>query len=298
MPWIGLISSVGCAAILLYLLKKCLKQKLVIRSKTVLITGSSSGLGEALARRFFSEQCQLILVARRLDRLEKLRNELMASEPSYPKPHLIQLDLCELSTLNDKLKNIGSVDILINNAGQSQRGSVIETKFDIDTQIINLNYLSLVALTKIVLSSMTERRTGCIVNISSLQGLIAVPERSTYSASKHAVQAFSDSLRMELAELGLNDIHICVISPSYIKTELAQQASSAANKTSNNMSSAYEPSYVAERILKAIQYKETDVLICPFHQRLVIWLRFFWPYLFFRLMIIRNKRLKSRQSNR
>jgi dehydrogenase/reductase SDR family protein 7B len=187
---------------------------------------------------------------------------------------------------------------LINNAGISQRSSALDTSMDIVNDIFRLNYLSLVSLTKLVLTKMIERkqRNATIVNISSVQGLIAVPDRSSYSASKHAVQAFSDSLRMELQEqYPEQNINVCVVSPSYIRTELGQQASNRTNANQENQSSGYEPNYVAERIIKAIEYREKDVIIAPIYNYVVIWLRRLLPLIFFKIMVARNKRLKARR---
>jgi dehydrogenase/reductase SDR family protein 7B len=304
MIWLIAI-SIGCCSLLLFF-RLLFRKRISIRGKTILITGASSGLGEALARRLFNEQCQLILLARRIDRLENLREELFQLHPTYPKVKIIQIDLSnfEQITSSSLLMNIlenESIDCLINNAGISQRSSVLDTSIDIVHDIFRLNYLSLVILTKLILTKIIEKKqiNSTIVNISSVQGLIAVPDRSSYAASKHAVQAFSDSLRMELKEqYPEQNINVCVVSPSYIRTELGQQALNRMNKdekfVEDNQSSAYEPDYVAERIIKAIEYRENDVIIAPFQQYLAIWLRRFWAEGFFQMMVIRNKRLKAK----
>ncbi|CAF3643162.1 unnamed protein product [Rotaria sp. Silwood1] len=300
--------SISCCCCSLIILRLLCRKRIHIDGKTVLITGASSGLGEALARHLFNKQCQLILLARRIDRLENLRQELSNLHPTYPIPKVIQIDLSnyEKITSSTILMNIlehESIDCLINNAGISQRSSVLDTSIDIVNDIFRLNYFSLVTLTKLILTNIIEKKqkNSTIVNISSLQGLIAVPDRSSYSASKHAVQAFSDSLRMELKEqYAEQNINVCVISPSYIRTELGQQALNRMNNKNeklieDNKSSAYEPDYVAERIIKAIEYRENDVIIAPFQQYLAIWLRRFWPEGFFKVMVARNKRLKTKK---
>jgi short-subunit dehydrogenase len=103
---------------------------------------------------------------------------------------------------------------------------------------------------------------------------------------------------MELKEqYPKQNINVCVFSPSYIRTELSQQALNRMNTKEklieDNTSSAYEPDYVAKRIIKAIEYREQDVIMAPFQQYLAIWLRRFWPEGFFKMMIARNKRLKA-----
>ena len=294
--------SIGCCSLLF--LRLLNRKRISVRGKTILITGASSGLGEALARHLFNEQCPLILVARRLDRLERLRDELVALHPTYPKPRLVQVDLADVGNLTalEKIIEQEPIDCLINNAGISQRSSALNTSIDIVQDIFRLNYFSLVKLTELVLKQMIRRQqiNATIVNISSMQGLIAVPDRSSYSASKHAVQAFSDSLRMELKEEhSEKNIHVCVVSPSYIRTELGQQAMNRLNqeeKTSGeSSSSAYEPDYVAKKIVQAIEYRQAEVIIAPVIQHIMIWLRRFWPQAFFWIMVTRNKRLKARK---
>lgn len=283
------------------------RKRISINGKTVLITGASSGLGKALARRLFDEQCSLILIARRRDRLEDLRDELLSKHPTFPQPKLIQLDLTNLEQISNsiELRNIlneQTIDCLINNAGVSQRSSALQTPMNIVEDIFRLNCLSLIQLTQIVLKKIIERQrlNATIVNISSMQGLIAVPDRSSYSASKHAVQAFSDALRMELQEehSPLN-INVCVVSPSYIRTELGQQALNRLNQNSDksdeNTSKAYEPDYVAHRIVRAIEERQMETIIAPFQQHLAIWLRRFYPQAFFNMMVKRNQRLKARK---
>lgn len=304
MKWIIAISLGACSLLFLRLF---FRRRISLRGKTIIITGASSGLGEALARHLFQYQCQLILLARRLDRLEQIRDELIEQNPTYPRPKVIQIDLAKYESITssralmDILEN-QSIDCLINNAGISQRTSILETSMNTVDDIFRLNYMSLVTLTKLILTNMIERKVqnGTIVNISSVQGFIAVPDRSSYSASKHAVQAFSDSLRMELAEQHAEqNINVCVISPSYIRTELGQRAldriSTNNSSSTSNSSSAYEPDYVAKKIIKAIEYRENDVLIAPLLQFIAIWLRRFLPMIFFKMMVTRNKRLKQRQ---
>jgi dehydrogenase/reductase SDR family protein 7B len=299
MKWSIAISIGICSFLFLRLL---FRKRIHIQGKTILITGASSGLGEALARRLFNKQCQLILLARRLERLENLRDELIKLHPTYPKPKVIQIDLSNFEQISSsislmKILEQEPIDCLINNAGISQRSSVLETSINIVNDIFRLNYFSLVILTKLILNKIIENKqiNSTIVNISSIQGFIAVPDRSSYSASKHAVQAFSDSLRMELKEqYPEQNINICVVSPSYIRTELGQQALNRMN-IEDNKSSAYEPDYVAERIIKAIEYRENDVIIAPILQYIAIWLRRFWPNGFFKMMVIRNKRLKTKK---
>lgn len=144
--------------------------------------------------------------------------------PAYP-PTVLPLDLAELNAIPafaTKAINIyNGIDILINNGGISVRADALTTALDVDLKVMTVNYFGAVALTKAILPSMVKRHKGHICFISSVQGKFALPYRSAYSASKHAVQAFSDSLRAEVASKGLK---VTCISPGYIKTQLSLNA--------------------------------------------------------------------------
>lgn len=304
MIWL-ISASVGCCSLIL--LRYFLRKRVSISGKTVLITGASSGLGEALARLLFEEKCSLILLARRLDRLEALRDDLMKKHPNFVEPRLIKLDLSKREEIfgSVELRNLVEtvpIDCLINNAGLSQRSSTLGTSNELADEIFRVNFFSLVDLTKIVLEKIIERkRRNCsIVNISSLQGLIAVPDRSFYSASKHAVQAFSDSLRMEIQEANPElNLNISVISPGYIRTELDQRAmqrienSSQKLNSNRDSSSSYQPEYVARKILQAIEFRQNEMIVAPIFHRFAVWLRRIFPTIYFFFMVLRNKKLKA-----
>lgn len=137
-----------------------LKQKLSkhdsnLEGKVVIITGASSGLGEALAKCFYKEGCKLIIASRRYSELERVRDQLMGSGlrkgTVYP-PVIIQLDLQDMTNMADKVKTIlgvyGYVDILVNNAGISFRGDAIDTSLEVDAKVMNINYFGTIGLTK------------------------------------------------------------------------------------------------------------------------------------------------------
>lgn len=141
------------------------------------------------------------------------------------------MDLADLKSLPSVAKQaIGiynGIDILINNGGISVRANALEASLDIDLKVMTVNYFGAVALTKLVATSMIHRGHGHIVFISSVQGKIALPQRSAYSASKHAMQAFADSLRAEVSTHGLK---VTCISPGYIVTQLSMNALDASGE--------------------------------------------------------------------
>nr|CAG4641758.1 EOG090X07KM [Eurycercus lamellatus] len=274
-----------------------------LEGKVVFITGASSGLGEALARQFYKEGCRLIIASRRYSELERVRNQLIGS--SYRKgivypPVIIQLDLENPDSLADKMKTVlgvyGHVDILVNNAGISYRGEVISTSAEVDAKLMNVNYFGTVSLTKGLLPSMIERKSGHIVMIGSLQAKLAIPFRSAYAASKHALQAFSDSLR---AEVKMHDINVTVINPGYIKTCLSVNAltgdGNKYGKMDETTESGTDPAVAAEYIVQAIKNKTEEVQLCSIFYRLAVLIRVLYPKLFFLMMERRAAKARKTQ---
>lgn len=259
--------------------------------KVVVITGASSGLGEALAHEFYKHGAQVVLCARRRQELERVRTDLLhthCKDTTHP-PIIIPLDLNDSSNLQnhvDKILSItGRIDILVNNGGISSRGKVKDTSLDVDKKIMAVNYFGAVALTKAVLSDMLKKKQGHIVFVSSIQGLIALPNRSAYSASKHALQAFADSLR---AEVTSDNISVSVISPGYIKTQLSLNALTGSGKVHGEMDhtteSGYSPEYCAQEIVKAVAQKRNELVLSSLFPRIAIFLRNFFPFLYFIIM--------------
>ena len=270
-----------------------------LRSKVVMITGASSGLGEALAHTFYRCGCRIILVARREEELERVKNDLINTHQTVPITHppiVLPLDLTDINNMKDEVSKAimvhGRIDILINNAGISFRGEVINTNVDVDIKIMLTNYFSQVALSKIVLPFMMEQQSGHIVGISSVQGRIAIPFRSAYAASKHALQAWYDTTRAELFD---KNIKFTIVNPGYIKTSLSLNALTGNGKIYGLMDKAtengYQPGYVAECVLKSVLKQEKEVTIAPFTSKAAIVIRTLFPSLFFWIMQKRARKL-------
>ncbi|XP_052896677.1 dehydrogenase/reductase SDR family protein 7-like [Anopheles moucheti] len=271
-----------------------------LNGKVVLITGASSGLGEALAHSFFLAGCKIVLAARRKDELERVRKDLLelhTTVPTHP-PIILPLDLSDLNSITDKVQSVleihGAIDILVNNGGISVRGDALSTAIDVDIRIMLVNYFGTVALTKACLPSMIARKEGRIVSISSVQGKFAIPYRSAYSASKHAMQAFCDSLRAEVAK---DNIKVTLISPGYINTAISMNALTGSGATYGKMDAATASGASAEDaasgILKAIARDEKDIIMAPIAPRVAYWLRHSIPSLYFWIMKKRAEKLNS-----
>eukprot|EP00057_Strongylocentrotus_purpuratus_P028160 XP_011682634.1 PREDICTED: LOW QUALITY PROTEIN: dehydrogenase/reductase SDR family member 7B [Strongylocentrotus purpuratus] len=286
---------------LLWLYKKLRSQRrrAGLKDKVVLITGASSGVGEACAIAFYRLGCKVILCARRAPELERVKKELMGPEigsrdtSTHTPCHTLRPR--KTRRVTDKAKEAlalhGHVDILINNGGMSGRGSVAETVLSVHQKIMNVNHFGSLVLTSAILPNMISRRSGHILAVSSIQGRIAIPFRSAYSASKHAMQAFFDSLRAEVAE---HNIQVTVLSPSYIKTNISLSAldgdGSVHAKMDSTTAGGMSTVYVADKVVDAVAKQQRDVVLGPFTHGAAIYIRALVPNLYFWIMAGRARK--------
>ncbi|XP_017131561.1 dehydrogenase/reductase SDR family protein 7-like [Drosophila elegans] len=278
---------------------KAQKYRNQLPAKVVLITGASSGLGESLAHVFYRAGCKVILAARRTQELERVKKDLLALDvdPAYP-PTVLALDLAELNSIPEFVSRVlavyNQVDILINNGGISVRADVASTAVDVDLKVMVVNYFGSVALTKALLPSMVKRGSGHICFVSSVQGKFAIPQRAAYSASKHAMQAFADSLRAEVANKNIN---VSCVSPGYIRTQLSLNAltgsGSSYGKMDETTAKGMSPDKLAERILQCILRKEPDIIVSDVQAKIAYYLRHLCPSLYFWIMAKRASKLEK-----
>ncbi|CAG0924019.1 unnamed protein product [Notodromas monacha] len=265
-----------------------------LRGKVVMLTGASSGIGEALAHEFYKHGCKLILCSRREEELDRVREELMRrhSVTEVTPPVVLPLDLSELNSLKAKadeaLNVYGRVDILVNNGGMSYRGDIVSTHLAVDVKLMAVNYFGQVALCKALLPGMIAQGGGSIVVIGSVQGKIALPHRSCYAASKHALQAFCDSMR---AETSSRNVFVTVVNPGYVRTGLSENAMTADGSKYGSMDSTtangMSPDSVAKRTIKAIILREKEVTVSGIAPKAATWLRSVLPSLYFFIMEFR-----------
>jgi dehydrogenase/reductase SDR family member 7B len=193
-------------------------------NKVIWITGASSGIGEAMAYELARRGALLILSARRADVLEAVK-----SRCERPDRHLVlPMDMTDHSRFREQtaavLSTYGHIDMLVNNAGVSQRALVKETPVEVDGQIMELDFFGPVALTKVVLPHMLARGSGHLVAVSSVVGLVATPYRSAYASAKHAIIGFHDALRAEVHDAGLR---VSVLCPGFVRTNVSLSALTA-----------------------------------------------------------------------
>jgi NADP-dependent 3-hydroxy acid dehydrogenase YdfG len=189
-------------------------------SKVVLITGASSGIGEGIARLLGSEGHTVLLLARRTERLKKLREEITATGG---KAEVYEADVTDAARLDavvaDATQKFGGVDVLVNNAGLMPLSFIKNAKRDEAHRMIDVNLKGAIDAVYAVLPGMLERDRGHIINVSSVAAKVVGPSTSVYSATKHGLRAFSDGLRQEMAVDGKN-IRVTDIQPGAVTTEL------------------------------------------------------------------------------
>ncbi|MGW8122434.1 SDR family oxidoreductase [Roseivirga echinicomitans] len=233
-----------------------------LTNKTIWITGASSGIGEALAMQLSAEGAQLILSARRLAELERVKSNCSNQD----KIKILTLDLIDAERLtsktNEAIALFGQVDILINNGGISQRSLVNETKLEVYRNLMEVNYFGNIALAKNLLPHMLGRGKGHFVVVTSLTGIFGTPYRSGYAATKHALHGFYDSLRAELEDKG---IKVTIVAPGFVKTNVSINAllgdGSKSNVMDETLLNGVSAGYCATSIIKAMKKEKREVYI-------------------------------------
>lgn len=257
-------------------------------NKWIWITGASAGLGAAMARAFARANANLILSARNEDRLR----EVVKTCDGKGEKHILPLDLTDVDSLsgivNDALSFGNRIDILINNGGISQRALAEETLPEVSRKVFEVNFFGTIELTRLVLPAMLRQKSGHIMTISSVVGKFGSPYRSSYSASKHALQGYFDSLRFEVEPQGID---ITLICPGFIRTDVTRNALTADGKPQNKMDKktdqGMDPEKFAEKVLKVMKKKKKESYIGGI-EILAVYMKRYVPWLF-RKVIARSE---------
>ncbi|MGW6740114.1 SDR family NAD(P)-dependent oxidoreductase [Streptomyces sp. NPDC055025] len=200
--------------------------KALFANKVVLVTGASRGIGRAVALRFAQEGARLVLAARSADRLAQVEKEvrdLGAEVLSVPTDVTSRDDVAAL--VDAAMNRFGRIDVLVNNAGIGKVGGIESTAFEDDVhQTLQASLFGMINVTQRVLPILRQQKSGTIVNMSSVMGRKAFARFGSYAIVMHAVSAFSDSLRQELAGSG---VRVSVIHPALTATDLLREAEEA-----------------------------------------------------------------------
>ena len=244
------------------------------KDNVVLITGASSGIGRASAILFAKKGANIILVARKKEKLDQIDKEL--------KKYNVSTLVCECDVSNKSqvkemsktvLEKFNSIDILVNNAGFAIYGSVSDlTTEEIESQM-STNYFGMIYCIKNFLPSMIEKKSGHIVNVASVAGSFGLPGIASYCASKFAMLGFSEGLKHELKGTGVG---ITVVSPIMVRTNFFDHQSF--EKMPKYSPTSLSAETVAKAILKAANSPRLEIIV-PSVVRIAVWMKSTFPYL-------------------
>ena len=256
-----------------------------VKDKIIWITGASSGIGAALALEYSKLGARLILSSRNSNALEKVK--LSCEQPDKIK--ILTMDLANISDfktlVEEAISFFGSIDILINNAGISQRAFAEETSLEVDHKIFDVNFFGTIALTKALIPHFKYNKRGHFVVISSVVGKIGTPLRSSYSASKHALHGFFDSLRAELYE---DHIKVSLICPGFVNTDVSINALTGHGEKQGTKDTAtangLAPETFAKKAIRSVSKEKQEVTIGGFLEVLAVYAKRFFPLLLSRMV--------------
>ena len=230
------------------------------QTKVALITGASSGLGEATARQLTRAGFTVILAARRAALLDALVNEINQTNASA---YAIPTDMTQPTQVEalaqQALQQCGRVDVLVNNAGVGQQVNAYEASDEVIEFILRTNFISVVQLTRALMPQMLARNSGHVINVASVSGHVTVPGSSIYAASKHALRAWNDGLRRDLRSTG---VRVSLVSPGFIRTPMTEGL---------RFVPMPGPATVANAISRLIKRPKREVIV-PGIYRLGVWM--------------------------
>ncbi|MFK8046352.1 MAG: SDR family NAD(P)-dependent oxidoreductase [Crocinitomicaceae bacterium] len=256
--------------------------------KVVWVIGASSGIGKAFVEQYNKKGCFVILSSRKSDDLKAVVADL-----KFPEMTFIQtLDLLKPDSFKqitkDLITKFQKVDVLINNGGISQRGEAAATAMEVDRQIMEVNYFGNIALTKAVLPYMQAQKTGHIIVTSSIAGKFGFFLRSAYSASKHALQGFYESLLLEEEK---NKIRVTIAYPGKINTPISVSALTSTGEKHGVMDHNQESGMSAEKcvskIIRAANKGKKSVIVGG-KETYAVYIKRYIPVLFWK--IIKNQK--------
>ncbi|MEO8583757.1 MAG: SDR family oxidoreductase [Flavitalea sp.] len=260
-----------------------MRQNNYFSGKVVWITGGSSGIGEALAYQLAAAGAKIIISARREPELQRIGNHL----PPHTEYFILPIDLNQPDILAEKVQTAvdkwGHIDIIINNAGVSQRSLGEVTTMQVERTIMETNYFAPILLTKLLLKHFRQQQSGHLVFMSSVSGKIGLPYRSAYSASKHAVEGFFGALRAELWGSG---IKLIIVRAGAVRTSIAENALIADGSPFQQKDPLIAKGMFAEKtaglILRGIQNQKSHLEIGSPREKLLFLLIRFIPSIAFK----------------
>ncbi len=223
------------------------------QDQIIWITGGSSGIGEALARSFAARGAAVVLSARREAELHRVREQLLEEGASADQVLVLPLDVTDYDAMPAAVEGVqdrlGRIDMLINNAGISQRSFCVDTDMEVYRTLFEVDVLGQIALTKQVLPVMIAQGSGRLVVTSSIAGKVGAPQRTGYCAAKHAVMGFFDALRTEVAHQG---VRVSTVVPGFIRTSIARNALTGSGEARDSADADVEGGMDADRCAEVV----------------------------------------------
>ena len=266
---------------------------MTLQGSTIWVTGASSGIGEALAEAFAAEGAALVLSGRRQAALETLAARLDAGTLVLP---FDVTDRDVLPGIVDQARGWrGSIDMLVNNAGISQRSLALDTAPEVFEQILDVDLDAPIRLTQLLLPHMVARRTGTIVMIASVAGRVGPVLRTASAAAKHGLIGYADALRGEVEQAyGLRVVNVL---PGSIRTGIAVNAlqgdGSARGRSDPNIEGGMDPAICARRILEGLAEGKREILVAEGLEAMAATLRWQDPDRLFDLVAAEGARLAA-----
>jgi short-subunit dehydrogenase len=252
------------------------------RDQTVLITGASSGIGRALASALAKQGANVALVARNEPKLRELERDLaqcpgqrLVAPADVAKPEQVERAIAAT------LERFGRIDVLVNNAGKGFCGSVEQTSLEEFRDLFDTNFFGAFHFTRSVAQHMIQRRSGIIIQISSLNGFCAVPLGSAYCASKFALEAMSKSARLELHK---HNVHVLIVRPGLTDTEFFDRSKNFHERNPFPLRRLMNEDDVAAKILRAAARRRRDLVLTA-DGKMLWWLMKFSPRLVDRILM-------------
>ena len=233
-----------------------------IKGKTIWVTGASSGIGRSVVEELDKYPCNLIISSRNEEEL--LRVKKACGDPA--KIAVLPLDLKDHDQMGNLVQKaiafFGGIDILVNNAGISQRSLIKDTDLSVYKELMDIDYLGTVALSKALLPHFIAKKDGHYVTVTSLMGKFGSPFRSGYCGAKHALHGFFDVMRMEHEK---DNIRVTLVCPGFVQTNVAKNAltgdGSPQNQDDTATQNGLSPNTAAKKIIRAIVRQKFEVYV-------------------------------------
>jgi NADP-dependent 3-hydroxy acid dehydrogenase YdfG len=232
------------------------------KNKVVIVTGASSGIGEATARAFAKHGSRVVLAARREERLSEIVKEINAGNGTaiYVKTDVSIEEECG-NLIKKTVEKYGTIDILVNNAGISMRAAFMDVELKVIHRLMDVNFWGTVYCTKYALPYLIARK-GSLIGVSSVAGFHGLPGRTGYSASKFAIHGLLETIRIENLK---KDLHVMVIAPGFTTTAIRRHAlladGSEQGESPRDEHKLMPPEYVAKWVLRGIRRKKRNKLL-------------------------------------